>query len=380
MSDEIKKTGGKQPGRIPEEEFELKEIKHAKKPTAPKGTGEISHAAKETSKKEKALDGNNPMLSTPQSISKEQADQIRTNLEKKLTQPTTYNELRERVEKGSLDVQTRINKTTNDINKVLQSDASFENKTFQIQLILLEHMNISLDIGAEYGKSISLEQAEQKKEQFDLLLKQQEVERKAKTTSLISKIFGWIGDIVNLIFAAIAVVATALASPVTTGMIVGATAWMAGAILGIAARGCDESGALKDKPQWIGIAMTFTGIALSLGGMGLGGASGALQAGQAASQTIVNAVMYTERTTSFLRLFSQTATTITGAVVKLEIEGLRAEKVGKEKIQNQLEFAFNNMLRNQQNVLKSSQEHYERISKGYAESARTIGVIGGNIV
>lgn len=384
MADEIKPTGGKQPPKHIPEEFELQEIKPAKKPIAAKGLERISHAPSEVGlKKEKPIDGNNPMLPLPLTIVKEEADQICLQLEQKFTEPLSYAELVQKIVTGSEDMQTRIAKGTEEINKVLKSDVSFEAKTMQIQMILLATMNFSLEIGGEYGKFLSLQQADQKKESFDILLKQQDAERKAATTSIIAKIFGWIGEIVNLFFAALAVAATAIAAVGTAGastaLVAGAIAWISGAVLGIAARGCEESGALKNAPPWAGTLLTFAGMALSLGGMALTGGVSALKVGQDVSKMIPTAIKYFHTITTLLKVTGETTVTVYGQVVKLEIEGLRAEKVSKDKEQNQLEFSYNNMIREQQNILKSVQELSDKISSGFAQKTRSISATLGNI-
>lgn len=387
MADDISKIGRKKSSeRIPDEEIELQELKPIKKSKDTKTSESISHIPLTRISKEQKplLNGNEPLIAPPLDFTISEVKDIHSNLEKKLTEPNSYEEILERLE--SHEGKIRINKATEDINKILQSKLSFESKTMQIQMILLETMNFSLDIGGEYEKTLSVDKARHKKEEFDLLVKQQEKEREAAKASWISVAFGFFGDVVNLIFAAIAVVATTIAAAptagVTTPMIAGAIAWLSGAVLGLAARSLETAratGVLPSDKAWVGTLFAWTGIILSIGGMGVGSASAALKVGQQAPQMFINLIKKLEVATQFLRVGGETASSITGAYFKYKIEGLRAEKTEKEKIQNELEYMHNYIIQMIQNILKSQEDLASKISSGIAQSSLSAKSVLGNL-
>ncbi|PWU07404.1 MAG: hypothetical protein C5B43_00375, partial [Verrucomicrobia bacterium] len=205
MPDDIRPTSGKQPTRRPKE-IELQEIKSAKK-TPSSSKEEISHISGLTTlKKGKAVDGNIPLLTSPSKLTKEEFDKAQAKLTQQIIEPNpiTYNALFQRIKQGTVykksdDYPDHIHNATDEINKVLNSNASSELKTLQINLILLTTLNVSLQIRGKVGQVFGTQQAEAQKARLDAIIKQQDEEKKAATTSLIGKIFGWIGDIVNVI-------------------------------------------------------------------------------------------------------------------------------------------------------------------------------------
>jgi len=391
MAGDIKPTRREQPQKKisgESEYIELQDLKPTKTTSAAKKAKDILHPTisehpKEERKKAQPLEGNKPTLPIPITLDKNEVDQIRTNLEHKFTEPVTYNEIIQRISVGSEDIQTRIKKATDEINKVLKSGLSYEAKTLQIIGLILKATGISQDIIGEHAKDIGRQQAEEQKERFDLILKQQDVDRKAATTSKISKAFGWIGDIINFIFAVTAVVATYIAAVGTAGAssiaVAGAVAWLSGAILGMVARVVNESGVLKGNLAHLGTAMTFLALGLSLGGVVATGGFTALKAGDPAIVMAVNALVRFEKTMAVLKVVGDTTVTVAGAVYKSQIADLEAKKVDKEKIHNQLTFTFNNVIHDQKAVLKALESRSNEMSEQIARSSRTISAILGNI-
>lgn len=387
MPHDVKSTGPKQPQKVPEE-YELKELKPTKKSAAPKKTSDISHLSiSEDSKKAKEqqpIDGHKPMLPTPVDLSIKEVNQIRQNLEEKFTKPTERDIMQQRLSEHSKTVQDHLNKATEKINKVLDSKLSFEAKTLAIQGILMEIMNISLDISGEHAKVIGFQQSEEKKERFELILKQQDTERKAARTSLISKIFGWIGDVVNLIFAVLTTVALAIAAIPSGGLsgplLAASVAWISGAVIGVSARAIDQSEVLKgSKAEWLGMALTFASIVLSLAGVAVSGGAAAMKTGEAVATTVKTALGYFTKLTSMLRVVGETSVQATGAYYKYKIAGFEAKKIDKEKEENNLMYTFNNLISWQKKILESLERLSNDMSSRYAQFARSISTIGGNI-
>lgn len=223
------------------------------------------------------LDPAHPALVLPSiTLSAEEADKMQKDLKRKFDEPVPPKVLKKRVSEGSEKFKAKLEAAAQEIDKIGKSNTSFDYKMMQIQKILAETLQNSLEIGGEFAKFISFQQAEASKEANAQRLEQLENDQKSKTIRIITKVFAVIGELFNLVAAAFTTMA-ALTATFATGataapILLAAGMWLSGAIMGLGLRTNELANEinpdLKTLPEGASAtALTTIQMILSLGGM-----------------------------------------------------------------------------------------------------------------
>lgn len=365
----------------------------AKQPVAGKTTKGASslpdaHISKTAGipKKEAPVDSSNPILPLPTFLisSAVEAQEIEDNLKAKLKDPIPINIVAQRVAQPSPDLKKRRDTAAKEIPNLVKSKDSFA-AMMQIQKLLLQASNISIDISGATMELYGRKQIEQQEKSSKKMLEQIKAQQRFINAGLASKILSWFGDIINLVSATIALVGSIVSTVATGGVLtpalIASGAWLTGALTGIAGHVLDETGALKNSPEWIGITIMVSGAVLSIGGFAMtGGITATIKAGDATFQTVLKGVTIFQDTMPILQGVATPVAKITSAAFKYQVEGLRADKTEIEKEQNQIEYMINKTAKGLTDMLTTLNEHQiKQFSDAVREQSRTISAILGNI-
>lgn len=338
--------------------------------------------------KSEPIDRTNPSLPRPKILipSDEEARTIEDNLKRKLTDPIPVDTIASRVAQPSQELKKRREAAAEEIPKLIKSKDSFA-AMMQVQKLLMEASNLSIDISGAIMDVLSQKQLKEQEKSSKLMREQMQAQQKLINAGIASKILAWIGDAVNIISAAVAVAGAVFSTVMTGGaltpVLVASVLWLNGALITTAGHILDEMGTLKDaKLEWLGIVFTAVGTVLSLGGYAMtGGLSATIQAGDATLQAVVRGVTIFEKTMPILQGIAAPTAQITSAVYKFQVEGIHADKVTIEKEQNQIESMINQTAKGISNMLATLNEHLLKgISADIRERGRTLDAITRHMI
>lgn len=263
------------------------EVGTAKEPTisrTPGGVpiGEISQTA--------ALDPYHPVLiASSINLSAEESDKTQANLRKKFTEPISAETLDSIINSGAEELIKQHNILGDKIAKINNSNKSVDYKMMQIQQLLIESMQTSMNISGEYSKFIANQQEEARKEAEKAQAEKSKAWGNLSIAQKIGRIFGFIGDLINIVAAAFAGAAALAATTVTGGaaaaLLLGTSMWFTAALGSLCFRVYQEGAPTSMQPTAENaMALNLMFMIASIGGMVLTAGATSYLAG---AQTLV---------------------------------------------------------------------------------------------